>query len=560
MPMKLFPAILFVVASVLLFSQCKKDDGPDAEPDIVPVDTTTYTLQLESVVADSVNFFGAGRLLNIERSFPAVIKFNRPVDQNTITSQSLRVAAPGTQADIAWELVDSGKTLIISAIEPLRHIQRYTLFLTNAIMGEEGEEFEGYTRQFYTEVDPEPKFPIISDEELLTLVQEQTFRYFWDFAHPVSGLARERNSSGETVTIGGSGFGVAAILVGIERGFISRSEGVNRLNTIVDFLTTADRFHGVWPHWMNGTTGVTQPFSANDDGADLVETSFMIQGLLTVREYLDAGNGFEADLISKINTLWEEVEWNFFTQGQNVLYWHWSPNGGFIMDMQIRGYNESLITYFLAAASPTYPINPQVYHNGWANNGNIINGNSYYGIPLPVGYAYGGPLFFAHYSFMGLNPNNLQDNYANYWTQNVNHSLINRQYCILNPQNYVGYSEESWGLTASDNNLGYSAHSPTNDRGVITPTAALSSMPYTPEESMDALRFFYYTIGDKIWGDYGFYDAFNFTEGWVANSYLAIDQGPIVVMIENHRTGLLWNNFMMAPEVQTGMTALGFTN
>ncbi len=558
--MRIFPAIPVAFTFILLFSQCKKDDDADPPPGPDPTDTTTYALQLESVIADSVNFFGAGRLLDIDRNFPATIRFNRPVDPNTITSQSLRISAPGTEASISWTLADSNKTINITADEPLRHIQRYTLNLSSQIMGEEGEQFAGYTRQFYTEVDLTPKFPVIGDEALLTLVQEQTFKYFWDFAHPVSGLARERNSSGETVTIGGSGFGVAAILVGIERGFIARSEGIDRLNTIVDFLTTADRFHGAWPHWMNGTTGVTQPFSANDDGADLVETSFMIQGLLTVREYLNEGNGFEAELISKINTLWEEVEWDFFTQGQNVLYWHWSPNGGFTMNMQIRGYNESLITYFLAAASPTHPITPAVYHNGWANNGNMVNGNSYYGIPLPLGYAYGGPLFFAHYSFMGLDPTNLQDNYANYWTQNVNHTLINRQYCIVNPQNYVGYSEDSWGLTASDNHQGYSAHSPTNDRGVITPTAALSSMPYTPEESMDALRFFYYTIGDKIWGDYGFYDAFNFTEGWVANSYLAIDQGPIVVMIENHRTGLLWNHFMMAPEVDVAMTALGFSN
>jgi hypothetical protein len=311
---------------------------------------------------------------------------------------------------------------------------------------------------------------------------------------------------------------------------------------------------------MNGNTGITEPFSANDDGADLVETAFMIQGLLTVRQYLNEGSTFEAELIDKINILWEEVEWDWFTQDQNTLYWHWSPNSGFSMNMQIKGYNEGLIVYFLAAASPTHPITAEVYHDGWASNGGMVNGNNYLGINLPLGYPFGGPLFFAHYSFMGLNPENLQDNYANYWTQNVNHSLINRQFCIENPNNYVGYSEDCWGLTASDNHQGYSAHSPTNDKGVITPTAALSSMPYTPDESMDAMRFFYYTIGDKLWGEYGFYDAFNFTEGWVASSFLAIDQGPIVVMIENHRTGLLWDHFMSAPEVTTSMELLGFSN
>ena len=550
---------LFILVS-LSFIKCDKEDDSPPPPVVPPVDTTTYSLQLDAAVIDGLNFFSSGRIKDIDRTLPGVLTFNRPVDPTSITNQSLRVAAPGASGNISWELSDSNRTLTISTPTPLAHIQKYTLILNNNIQGAEGESFAGYQREFYTEVDTTPKFPLIDDETLMTLVQEQTFRYFWEFGHPVSGLARERNTSGNTVTIGGSGFGVMSILVGIERNFISRPEGVNRLNTIVDFLTTADRFHGAWPHWMNGNTGATIPFSANDNGADLVETAFMIQGLLTVREYLDEGNPDEADLIGKINILWEEVEWDWFTQDQNVLYWHWSPNLDFIMNMKIQGYNEGLIVYLLAASSPTHPISAQVYHEGWAQNGGMQNGNSYLGTILPLGYAFGGPLFFAHYSFMGFNPTNLTDQYANYWTQNVNHTLINRQFCVNNPNNYVGYGPGSWGLTASDNESGYSAHSPTNDRGVITPTAALSSMPYTPEESMEALRYFYFTIGDKIWGEYGFYDAYNFTAGWVAGSYLAIDQGPIIVMMENHRTGLLWNYFMQAPEVETGMDLLGFSN
>jgi len=158
-----------------------------------------------------------------------------------------------------------------------------------------------------------------------------------------------------------------------------------------------------------------------------------------------------------------------------------------------------------------------------------------------------------------MDPRNLEDSYANYWEQNVNHSLINMAYCSDNPQSYAGYSEECWGLTASDGNDGYSAHSPNNDRGVITPTAAISSLPFTPEESMKAIRHFYYYLGDRLWGEYGFYDAFNPTAGWVASSFLAIDQGPIICMIENHRTGLLWDLYMSAPEVKQGLDKLGFT-
>ncbi|MDD4645039.1 MAG: glucoamylase family protein [Bacteroidales bacterium] len=408
-------------------------------------------------------------------------------------------------------------------------------------------------------MDSTDKFTRISDDALLDLIQRQTFRYFWDFGHPSCGLARERNTSEDLVTIGGSGFGVMSLIAGMERGYISRNDGLQRLSVILNFLESCDRFHGAWPHWINGVTGKTIPFSPLDDGGDLVETAFLIQGLLTMRAYLLPDVPGEALLISKISHLWETVEWDWFTRGENVLYWHWSPNNNFSLNHKITGYNETLITYILAASSPTHSITSTVYHSGYASNGSIRNGNQYFGIVLPLGPDYGGPLFFTHYSFLGLDPRNLSDRYASYWVQNVNHTLINRQYCVVNPKNYPGYSPDCWGLTASDNQSGYSAHSPTNDLGVITPTAAISSLPYTPEQSMDAIRHFYYKLGDKLWGPYGFYDAFNVSSGWWANSYLAIDQGPEIVMIENFRSGLLWNLFMSSPEIRSGLLKLGFT-
>lgn len=459
-----------------------------------------------------------------------------------------------------FELQNANKTVHIALTEPLDYYSFYTINVSSGLTSAQGFEFEGYTASFQTGLDTTYKFPELTDDELLTKIQEATFRYFWDFAHPVSGLARERNTSGDVVTTGGSGFGVMAILVGIERGFISREEGIERLETIIGFLkNTADRFHGVWPHWLNGTTGKTIPFSTKDNGADLVETAFMAQGLIAVRQYLNPDHSTEKNLIDEINTLLDEIEWNWFTRdGQDVLYWHWSPDYGWDMNMPIRGYNEALIVYVLAASSKNYAIKADVYHKGWATSGSIKNGNEYYGYLLPVGYDFGGPLFFAHYSFLGLDPRQLSDAYADYWTQNRNHTLINRAYCISNPAQYVGYSSASWGLTASDTPNGYSAHSPTNDRGTITPTAAISSLPYTPEESLEAIRHFYYVLGDKLWGEYGFYDAFNPSQSWWASSYLAIDQGPIVVMIENYRTALIWNLFMSAPEVKNALDVLGF--
>ena len=401
---------------------------------------------------------------------------------------------------------------------------------------------------------------MISDDQLLTLVQEKTFRYFYDFAHPSCGLARERNTSGDIVTMGGSGFGVMALIVGMERGFITRDQGLTRLNKILNFLETCDRYHGAWAHWLNGVTGKTIPFTTNDDGADLVETSYMVEGLMTMRQYLNPAVPAEQSLMDRIDALTDAVEYDWFTRGQNVLYWHWSPDLGWIMNMQIRGYNETLITYIVAATSTTHPITAAVYNQGYAKNGGIRNGNSYYGYTLPLGEPYGGPLFFTHYSFLGLDPRTLQDQYANYWEQNVHQSLINWTYCFTNPKDFLGYSQVCWGLTASDNPWGYDAQSPTNDLGVITPTAAVSALPYTPVQSMNAIRFFYYTLGDHLWGDYGFYDAFDPSEGWWADSYLAIDEGPIVCMIENSRTQLLWNLFMSSPKVEAGLAKLGFTH
>lgn len=401
----------------------------------------------------------------------------------------------------------------------------------------------------------------LSDSALLTLVQQRTFNYFWKFAHPVSGLAPERTTTPETVTIGGSGFGVMSILVGIERGFVTREEGLDRLLKIVNFLWKANHYHGIWPHWMNGATGQTIPFGRKDDGGDVVESSFMFQGLICVRQYFTGNTAKETELRNKITWMWNEAEWNWYTRdGQDVLYWHWSPNNGWTMNHQIRGWNECLIAYILAVASPNYGVSPKVYHNGWAVSNHFLNGKEYYGIKLPLGFEYGGPLFFAHYSFLGLDPRGLKDRYADYWEQNKNHTLINRQYCIENPKHFKGYGPDCWGLTASDNHEFYNAHSPTNDLGVITPTAALSSFPYTPEYSMQALKYFYYKAGDRLWGEYGFYDAFSESNNWFDHQYLAIDQGPIVVMIENYRSGLLWKLFMSCPEIQAALKKLEFTS
>ncbi len=404
----------------------------------------------------------------------------------------------------------------------------------------------------------------LSDSALLDLVEKQTFRYFWDFAHPVSNMARERsnvayNYGSEVVTTGGTGFGVMAILAATDRHWISRDTAASFLLKMVSFLSRASSYHGVFPHWMDGATGRTIPFSRKDDGADLVETSYLFQGLLCARQYFNGDNPTETDLRNRINWMWNDIEWNWFTrEGRDVLYWHWSPNNGWAMNFPVRGFNECLIMYVLAASADHYPVEASVYHRGWVQSSFFKNGKTFYGYRLPLGFDYGGPLFFSQYSFLGLNPHGLKDAYADYWEQNTAHTLINHAYCLDNPKKFKGYGPNCWGLTASDTYDGYDAYSPTHDQGTISPTAAIGAFPYAPAFSMKALRHFYEDLGDRIWGEYGFTDAFNETRNWYARSYLAIDQGPEVVMIENYRTGLLWRLFMSCPEVQAGLAKLGF--
>ncbi|MBR1803421.1 MAG: beta-glucosidase [Muribaculaceae bacterium] len=410
-----------------------------------------------------------------------------------------------------------------------------------------------------------------NDDALLDYMERVHFNYMWDGAEPTSGMACERihldgaypEHDQDVVTTGGSGFGIAGLVVAMERGFITRDQGVERLTKIVDFLERADRFHGIWPHWLHGPTGKVKPFGQKDNGGDLVESCFLMQGLLCARQYLNSNTEAEKNLVRRINGLWEGMEFDWYTRGgQDVLYWHWSPTYEWVMNFPLEGYNECLIVYVLAAASPTHTVPASCYHKGWARSGGITSDAAPDGFPLELKHngaeATGGPLFWAHYSWIGLDPRGLKDQYADYWNVVCNHAMSNYQYCVNNPKHYTGYGPDCWGLTASYSQQGYAAHCPGNDLGVITPTAALSSYPYTPQQSLAAIKGFY-NRGESIWGKYGFYDAFSPATGWTTPRYLAIDQCTIAPMIENGRTGLLWNLFMSCPEVQQGLNKLGFT-
>lgn len=421
----------------------------------------------------------------------------------------------------------------------------------------------------------------MSDEELLTMVQEASFRYYWDGAHPEAGMALE-NIPGDPnmVAVGASGFGIMALLVGVERGFITREQGLRRMEKILDFLERADRFHGAFPHFLDGHTGKVMPvFGQYDDGGDLVETAFLMQGLLAARQYFKGDAERGQRIYERITALWKDVEWNWYRQrpDSDFLYWHWSPDYGWKINHPLIGWNETMIAYLLAIASPTHSVPAKLYHTGWASlseravryrqawgktteGDHYMNGHSYFGIELPVGVGRGGPLFFTHYSFMGFDPRGKHDRYTNYFENNRRIVQISRAYSVHNPRGWAGYGADAWGLTASDGPQGYVARSalPRNDTGTLTPTGALASFPYAPGASMQALKHFYRDLGDRLWGIYGFRDAFNQSANWVSPMFMGLNQAPIVVMIENERTGLVWKQFMANPEIGAALDQMGF--
>lgn len=464
------------------------------------------------------------------------------------------------------------------------------LTLAGCSCGRKGESskssFPEYPDKEYRPIKSVGVIKDLSDDELLETVQRQTFRYFWDFAHPVSGLARERSNTvkgasywdyinevynepnfsentygEESCAIGGSGFGIMSMLVAVERGWITKEAALERLHKIVEFLYQAETFHGAFPHFMNGSTGKPVTFGRLDEGGDIVETSYMFMGLLSARAYFSGDTSLEVYLRNKISEMWNTMNWAWYEK-DGVLYWHWCPNQGFDMNFPIRGWNECLITYIMAASSPYHPISREVYEHCWKAPGYVCD-KEYYGIKLPLGdwgEALGGPLFFEQYTFMGIDPNGLKDDHTDYYEQGRAHTLIQRAYAIENPKGFKGYGSDCWGFTAGDSNKGYLAHDASNDCGVIQPTAALSSMPYTPNESMEALKHYYFDLGDKLWREYGFVDGFNPDTGWTSDTFIAIDQGPIINMIENYRSGMLWKIFMNIPDVQRGLKRLGFSS
>lgn len=401
----------------------------------------------------------------------------------------------------------------------------------------------------------------LDDAELRDRVAQATAGYFLDWSHPVSGMARERSAGDfgydieETVCTGGTGFGLLAQIVAADRGWRPRRDILDRVERIVGFLENADRFDGVYPHFLAGSTGKVLPFMAGDDGGDLVETAFLMTGLLGAAAYFTEA----PEIGARIKALYDAVNWAAHVREDGAVMWHRHPDRPWPDNaLPIRGWNECLPVFVLGAGSDTYPIPASSYHDSWAKAPAFRNGQTYGDTVLPLGPDWGGPLFLSQYPFLGIDPRGLTDTYADYWQQARAHALINRHHCVTNPMNWPAYGPDLWGLTASDDPIGYVAHSPVDDTGTITPTAALGSFPYVPDEAMPVLRMMHDGLGDRIFGEGGFADAFCPAKDWVAESRLAIDQAPIVIGLENHRSGLIWDTVSSRGEIKQGLARLGF--
>ena len=553
-------AYLLIPLLQLISYSCSKREHRSEEPMLPGKKLELHVLKVNEQTVNSASV----QLVNNEATIR--LGFSAKIDRSTVAAAvQWNVAYSSTQLPYVVNFSNGDSVLIIKAQSSLAFLTLYTVSITSSLKSVNAEQLSSaISLSIRTGIDSADKFPIIPDNALLDTVQRRTFRYFWEYGHPVSGLARDKtnNTDKDDCSIGGTGFGLLCIPIAVKRGFITRDEGLTRMKKIVAFLTTkAATFHGAFPHRINGTTGDVIVWSPKDDGADLVETSFLMMGLLTARQYFNSSQLDEQTLRNDINVLFNNVEWTWFKKdNQNALYWLWSPTYKWDITFMIRGWNETLIAYILAASSNTHSISKEVYDNGFANYGGMKNGQNYYGIQLPLGGSFGGPLFLSQYSFLCINPTGLSDQYASYGVQVKNHTLINRAYCIENPKNYVGYSDSCWGLTASSSNIGYTSCSPTNDIGVIAPTAALSSFAFTPNETMKALKYYYYKLGNLLWKEYGFVDAFNLNTNpvWIGPQELVYNQLPIMIAIENYRSGLIWDLFVSCPEIKTGMRKLGF--
>ncbi len=382
----------------------------------------------------------------------------------------------------------------------------------------------------------------MEDTALAAAVARETFDYFWLEANPQNGLIKDRSAPNSVASIAAVGFGLAAIPVGIDRGWITADEGYERVRrTLLSFLEgSVEGAHGFFFHFVDMETGARVWSSELSS----IDTTLLVAGALV------AGQHFEGTEVQALaSRLYENVEWDWMLNGGRFLRMGWKPESGFL-DTSWDHFDESLILYVLAIGSPTHPISAEAWDN-WRRPINRADGSVY----LP-----GEPLFVYQYPQAFLKLRGLEDAYANYWNNTARACERNRQFSVRHSNRYLSYQHGVWGLSASDGPSGYRAYGAAdgNHDGTIAPYASAACLPFTPEIAFDGMRALLREYGSRVWREYGFVSAINADKDWYSREHIGIDQGDILLMIANWQDGFVWDLFMANPHVQEALDLMGF--
>lgn len=389
----------------------------------------------------------------------------------------------------------------------------------------------------------------MTDNEFLDLVQKRAAMFFWQEADPRTGLVpdRARNfapRAGRVANLAATGFGLTALIIAQERGWLSRDQVYNRTLTTLQFAR--DRlFHkeGFSYHWLNTRTGAREWNSE----VSSVDTALFLAGALFAGEY------YRGTRVAEIaDHLYRRANWKWMCNGRKFVCHGYRPESQSFLKYHWGAYCETLLVDVLAIGSPTFPIDAKAWHDMTRK---VRSYKSYRCIALP-------PLFTHQYHNLWVDFRGLHDGVADYFENARTATLANRQYCIDGMKRHSTYGPDSWGLTACDGPQGYRVYGAppgrAKDDGTVAPTAPGGSFAFTPKESLAALKHMYYTYKPRIWGRYGFCDAYNVDKDWNASDVIAINLGPIVLAIENHRTGMVWKHFMKIAHVRRAIKRIGF--
>lgn len=402
----------------------------------------------------------------------------------------------------------------------------------------------------------------ITEEAILDSLQRTAFDFFWNEANPANGLIRDRSAAWAPSSIASTGFGLTAICIGIDHGWITREEGRERvLTTLRTFWTLPQGsgtsgvagYRGLYYHFLDMNTGL-RTWSSE---LSTIDTGLLFAGILDCKQYFDTVDSLDTEVRALADSITERAEWDFMYLGWGIKM-GWTPESGFSGFGDWIGYNEAMIMYVIAMGSPTHPV-PAGSWNAWVSGYDWQTWYGYTYVAFP-------PLFGHQYSHCWIDFRNIQDTYMliqgiDYFENSRRATLAQREYCIDNPGNHIGYGPESWGLTAGDGPFGYSARGAPpaqNDDGTITPTAAAASIVFAPEVVIPTLQYWYDNFKPELWMEYGFRDGFNLNYAWWGPEVIGIDQGPILVMIENYLNESVWTRFMENPDIQAGLDAAGF--